>query len=230
VHSYSKNKHLLARLEPLLHLRPVVLPERQDEERVLRSLRFRLTNEQRAALVADYEAGVPTTELTTRYGLAKGTVLRLLEEAGIAMRRQGLSKGVAEQARLLYESGLSVAAVGERLGQAPTSMARALRRLGSHADFRRRLHEPDSLVKQLEQSSTLSGGNCFSASRRSRSRCAAALAARQSGQMQPAPTRESEPCAALTPRGRFGASARCLTASSSASVHGAGPSRPIRRQ
>jgi hypothetical protein len=81
-------------------------------------------------LVADYEIGLPTTELTTRYGLAKGTVLRLIEEAGIPMRRQGLSQDVAEQARLLYESGLSVAAVGDRLGQAPTSVARALRRIG----------------------------------------------------------------------------------------------------
>jgi hypothetical protein len=33
------------------------------------------------------------------------------------MRRQGLSQDVAEQARLLYESGLSVAAVGEQLSQ-----------------------------------------------------------------------------------------------------------------
>ena len=113
-----------------MHLRPVVLSERHDEERVVRSLHFRLTNEQRAALVADYETGLPTTELTTRYGLAKGTVLRLLEEAAIPMRRQGLSAEMAEQARLLYESGLSLTAVGEQLSQAPTSVARALRRIG----------------------------------------------------------------------------------------------------
>ena len=54
-------------------------------------MHFRLTNDQRTAQVADYETGLPTTELITRYGLAKGTVLRLLEEAGVAMRRQGLS-------------------------------------------------------------------------------------------------------------------------------------------
>ena len=130
VYSHSKNKHLLARLEPLAQLRPAELLERRDEERVVRSLHFRLTHQQRAALVTDYESGLATTELTTRYGLAKGTVLRLLEEAGVAMRRQGLSENLAENARLLYESGLSVAAVGERLGEAPTSVARALRRIG----------------------------------------------------------------------------------------------------
>ena len=69
---YEKVIIILARLEPLLHLRPAVLSERHDEERIVRSLHFRLTNEERAALVADYEAGLPTTELTTRYGLAKG--------------------------------------------------------------------------------------------------------------------------------------------------------------
>jgi hypothetical protein len=115
-----------------MHLRSAMLPERHDEQRVVRSLQFRLTNEQRAALAADYETGLPTTELTTRYGLAKGTVLRLIEEAGIPMRRRGLSQETAEQARLLYESGLSLAAVGERLSQVPTSVSRALKRMGVH--------------------------------------------------------------------------------------------------
>ncbi len=40
-------------------------------------------------LVADYEAGVATTELTRRYKIGKGTVLRLLSEHGAVMRRQG---------------------------------------------------------------------------------------------------------------------------------------------
>jgi hypothetical protein len=105
----------------------------------VRSLHFRLTLEQRAALVADYETGLPTTELTTRYGLAKGTVLRLLEEAGVSLRRQGLSQDVAEQARLLYESGLSLAGVGERLGQAPTSVSRVLKKMGVHLRARHQM-------------------------------------------------------------------------------------------
>ena len=70
---------------------------------VVRSLHFRLSKEQRAALVDGYAAGVPTTQLANDYGLAKGTVLRLLEEAGVSMRRQGLSDEMAERAKLLYE-------------------------------------------------------------------------------------------------------------------------------
>lgn len=34
-------------------------------------------------LVKDYEDGIPTTRLTPRYGLAKGTVLKLLQEHGV---------------------------------------------------------------------------------------------------------------------------------------------------
>ena len=125
MHSYSKNRHLLARLETLMHLRPVVVSEQHDE-RVVRSLHFRLTNEQRAALVADYKTGLPTTELTTRYGLAKGMVLRLLEEAGIPLRRRDSARRWPSRRGCFT----TVAAVGQRLGQAPTSVARALRRIG----------------------------------------------------------------------------------------------------
>jgi hypothetical protein len=37
-------------------------------------------------LVADYRDGVPTTRLTTKYGLAKGTVSKLLREHGATVR------------------------------------------------------------------------------------------------------------------------------------------------
>lgn len=37
-------------------------------------------------MVKDYGDGIPTTQLTSRYGLAKGTVLKLLRERGVTMR------------------------------------------------------------------------------------------------------------------------------------------------
>lgn len=45
----------------------------------------RLDPEIVARLVADYEAGVPTTQLTSRYRLGKSSVLRLLAEAGVVI-------------------------------------------------------------------------------------------------------------------------------------------------
>jgi transposase-like protein len=95
-----------------------------------RSLRFRLSQAERERLVQDYVSGMPTTQLTQQYGLAKGTVLRILADADVSMRRQGV--GEEDVARLadLYEQGLSVASVATQLGYAPTSVARALRRAG----------------------------------------------------------------------------------------------------
>lgn len=42
-------------------------------------------------LVQDYEAGVPPTQLAQRYGMGKGSVLKLLRDNGATVRRQGLS-------------------------------------------------------------------------------------------------------------------------------------------
>jgi hypothetical protein len=39
-------------------------------------------------LVAEYEAGASTAELQERFGLGKGSVLSILHEAGVKIRRQ----------------------------------------------------------------------------------------------------------------------------------------------
>lgn len=95
-----------------------------------RTLRFRLDDTERTRLVADYEAGIPTTQLAANYDLAKASVLRLLRSSNVTVRRQGLNCDEAAQAQVLYESGLSLAAVGDQLGLAPTSVSRALVRAG----------------------------------------------------------------------------------------------------
>jgi hypothetical protein len=83
-------------------------------------------------LVADYQAGVETTELTERYQLGKGTVLKLLREHGVAMRRQGLSPDEIDEAVGLYAAGWSLAKIGERLGRAHTVIRKALLDQGMH--------------------------------------------------------------------------------------------------
>lgn len=83
-----------------------------------------------AQLVADYECGVPTTQLTSRYQLSKAGVLGLLRDAGVPLRRQGLDEQQTTRAIELYASGLSLVQVGDRLGFGPTSIAHALRGAG----------------------------------------------------------------------------------------------------
>jgi hypothetical protein len=80
-----------------------------------------------AQVVADYKAGAPTTQLTGKYGLSKASVLRLLHEAGVEMRRQPFSKQDVDEAVRLYASGLSVAAIGSRLDAHPSKVWRALK-------------------------------------------------------------------------------------------------------
>jgi hypothetical protein len=83
-----------------------------------------------AEMVADYEAGMPTTQLAGKYGLSKASVLRLLHEAGTEMRRQPFSHQEVNEAVRLYAAGLSVAAIGSLLGAHPSKVWRALRARG----------------------------------------------------------------------------------------------------
>jgi len=77
-------------------------------------------------LVRDYEAGVETPELTGRYGLGKGTVLKLLREHGVTMRRQGLSSAEIDEAIQLHAEGWSLARIGQQFGRAHTVIRKAL--------------------------------------------------------------------------------------------------------
>jgi hypothetical protein len=68
-------------------------------------------------IVADYEAGDSTLDLVARYGLGKGTVLKLLRDRGAEIRHQSLAPEELAEAIQLYESGLSLARVGEHFGR-----------------------------------------------------------------------------------------------------------------
>jgi hypothetical protein len=52
-----------------------------------------------ARLVAEYEAGTPSTQIMRMFQLGKASVLKLLREAGAEIRRQGLDEaGVSRRA------------------------------------------------------------------------------------------------------------------------------------
>jgi hypothetical protein len=99
-----------------------------------RPRRFKLDQRLNASVppqvVADYEAGMPTTQLTVKYGLTKASVLRLLHEAGVELRRQPFSEQELDEAVRLYASGLSTAAISAQLGAHPSKVWRALKARG----------------------------------------------------------------------------------------------------
>jgi len=85
----SRFKQLLVTWRALSRRSPVLAmssPSRQKQR-----AEDRLGPKRVALLLADYQAGVPTTELMRTYSLGKGAVLRLLRTNGVPRRRQGLS-------------------------------------------------------------------------------------------------------------------------------------------
>ncbi|MFR9772410.1 helix-turn-helix domain-containing protein [Nocardia sp. SC052] len=124
---YSRKDYLRDRLAGLKD-RLASTPPREPEPVASKPHRLagRLTEAMREEIVAKYEAGVPSTKLVREYGIGKGTVLKILREGGAAMRNQGLSDEQVGEAARLYESGLSLARIGERFGVDSTTVHRVL--------------------------------------------------------------------------------------------------------
>lgn len=81
-------------------------------------------------LIKDYESGKSSQELARRYNLNKGSVIKLLRQAGITIRNQGLTDQKVAEATQLYKSGLSLADIGTRFGVDHGTVWRALKKHG----------------------------------------------------------------------------------------------------
>lgn len=76
----------------------------------------RLGQETIRQIAARYESGEPSTALMSAFGLSKGSVLKVLREAGVVMRNQGLSDEQIKEAEQLYTAAWSLARIGEKFG------------------------------------------------------------------------------------------------------------------
>jgi DNA-directed RNA polymerase specialized sigma24 family protein len=74
----------------------------------------RLTPDQAAELVAEYQAGADLKELAARWGVHRTTVAGHLGRAGVELRRQGLSEDQVDEAVRLYGEGWSLQRLAER--------------------------------------------------------------------------------------------------------------------
>ena len=83
-----------------------------------------------AEIVARYDAGEASTAIATSCGLSKGSVIRLLREAGITIRNQGLTDDQIAEAAQLYASELSLAKIGTRFDVDHGTVWRALKKRG----------------------------------------------------------------------------------------------------
>lgn len=102
---------------------------------------IRLTDEEKQKLVDAYIAGATTYQLAAQFGCHRNTVGNLLKSRGIALRCVSMSESQIDQAVILYESGLSLARVGDELGFDDATIRlrlieRGIRMRDSHGRYR----------------------------------------------------------------------------------------------
>ncbi|MDN3312070.1 helix-turn-helix domain-containing protein [Microbacterium oryzae] len=90
----------------------------------------RLSGEDQAVVVARYKDGVTSTALAADFGVAKSTILRILRDARIVVRRQSMTPDQVSDAARLYESGLSLSQVAKRLNVNQETMRVAISATG----------------------------------------------------------------------------------------------------
>jgi DNA-binding CsgD family transcriptional regulator len=86
----------------------------------------RLTDTQALLLGNRYSEGVTVYELAKEFGISRHTVSGRLKKTGIAMHQRSPKSELIDEMVGLYESGLSLAAVGDRLGTSPGTVRRYL--------------------------------------------------------------------------------------------------------
>jgi len=90
----------------------------------------RLNDAQLARLIERYESGATVYELAKEFGIDHHTVSIRLKQQWIIMRLQPLSVETVNEIVRLYESGLSMAKVGERVDVSADSVLNYLRKRG----------------------------------------------------------------------------------------------------
>ncbi len=87
----------------------------------------RLTADQVAALVVEYQAGADMRELAVRWQVHRTTVAGHLRRAGVELRRQGLSEKQLSEAVRLYGNGWSLQRLAERSGCGAETVRQSLK-------------------------------------------------------------------------------------------------------
>jgi transposase len=137
------------RLEKLATVEREPVPEPEPVR--VRRVEWRLGEDGIKELILDYEGGLVVPELQTKYGLSKGSVRKLLSEAGVSMRRRPVPDDVIEQIIDLYESGLSIRQVAAKSGVPKTTVQNLLVKSGVTMRPAVRVSRRSASVHQHEQ-------------------------------------------------------------------------------
>ena len=110
----------------------VTEPDHQRLGRI-RQRQKRLTEARVGDMAARYKEGATVYELAAEFGCNRTTVAERLKRAGITMRLQSPSPEMIDEMVRLYESGLSLVKVGERVGYGASTVHNLLRSRGVQA-------------------------------------------------------------------------------------------------
>lgn len=123
-------KLLASNLERLIaKLPPPGVPGRQREVVLVRRSIRELRDQELAAMITDYQAGASLTDLAAKYGYNRVGISSALKNAGVSLRRSGLTTKQAAEAERLYCEGQSLVTVAARFGvDAGTVRTRLMKR------------------------------------------------------------------------------------------------------
>jgi hypothetical protein len=128
---YSNAANDLKRARRVLAMEQRSWPERTPAPVVPRvRIADRLDEPAIDQLVRDYQAGATGWQLATQFGLARSTVIKLLKERGVVVRRPRVTdEDKAEMVRLFLD-GMTQVAIAARFGRDPGLIWHVLERAG----------------------------------------------------------------------------------------------------
>jgi len=80
--------------------------------------------------VERYRAGATTREIAKTFGIHHERIGKVLRDAGVRLRRSGMTDIEIDEAVLLYEQGWSLAPIGAKLGSNALTVRDRLRERG----------------------------------------------------------------------------------------------------
>jgi DNA invertase Pin-like site-specific DNA recombinase len=125
---YSNQGEMASDLQELVDMTSEPSPVIERRER---KFHHRLHAEEVAQLITEYQSGVKVKELAVRYHISRDPVIKHAKRAGgVRHRHPALQEAELEQARRLYESGHSAAAVANHFGIDASTVWRTLHQMG----------------------------------------------------------------------------------------------------
>lgn len=115
----------------LVHLLSLPSQEGRDHaERKPRQRQRRLRAAEQAELAERYQSGETVNALAEAFDITRQTVSKILDRHDVPRRYRLLADADIREASQLYEEGLSLAAIGERLGISARTVLSAFRKVG----------------------------------------------------------------------------------------------------